>query len=305
MKKKRITMRNVSPFLFVLPCILLVILFHYVPLWGWSYAFFQFKPGYDLLDCKFVGLENFKNLFGNPIMVNNIMRVMRNTLTIQVFNYLLTPLPLLFAVLLSEVRSKKFQKVVQTVTTLPHFISWVIVYSLATSIFNTNGLINNVLTAIGMDPIPNLLHSKDASTIWITQVLLHTWKTLGWSAIVYFAGIAGIDQQLYESASIDGAGKWQRIWHITLPQMIPTYFVLLVMSIGQFLNQGIDQYMNFGNALNKEYIEVLDLYVYNIGIGSGLISYSVAVGVLKSIIAVVLFSSANWLSKKIRGVSVF
>ena len=300
---RRITSQNLKPFFFVLPGVLFIILFNYVPLWGWVYSFFQYKPGRALLDCKFVGLQNFRDLFGNPVLLRNIGRVMRNTFGIQLLNYLLTPLPMLFAVFLSEIRSKKFQKVVQTVTTLPHFISWVIMYSLASAIFNTNGLLNNVLTSFGMEPIKNILHSD--KHVWITQVLLDLWKNLGWSAIVYFAAIAGLDQELYEAASIDGAGKMQRIWYITLPQMIPTYFVLLVMNIGKFLNQGVDQFLNFGNALNKEYIEVLDLYVYNLGIGSGMISYSVAVGVLKSIVAVVLFASANWASKKIRGVSVF
>ncbi len=303
MKKKKTTMRNLKPFFYVLPGILFIILFKYVPLWGWSYAFFQYKPGRDLLDCQYVGFKNFTDLFGNAVMVRNVVRVLRNTFGIQGLTMLMSPLPMLFAIFLSEVRSKKFQKTVQTITTLPNFISWVIMYSLATTIFGSDGMINNILESMGMEPIKNILHSKD--NVWITQVLLAQWKSLGWSAIVYFAAIAGLDQELYEAASIDGAGKMQRIWYITLPQMIPTYFVLFVMSIGHFLDQGVDQYLNFGNALNKEYIEVLDLYVYNIGIGSGLISYSVAVGILKSLVAVVLFATANWASKKIRGTSVF
>ncbi len=141
--------------------------------------------------------------------------------------------------------------------------------------------------------------------MWLTQVLLQTWKSMGWNAIVYFATLAGIDQSMFEAAAIDGAGRMQRIWHITLPHMIPTYFVLLVIGIGNFLNTGIDQYMAFGNALNKEFIEVLDLYVYNLGIGSGQISFSVAVGIMKSVVALILFSGANFASKKIRGTSVF
>ncbi len=303
MKKKKATVRSLKPFFFVLPGILFVILFRYVPLWGWVYAFFQYKPGRALADCQFVGFKNFTDLFGNAVMVRNIVRVMRNTFGMQAIQYLMSPLPMLFAVFLSEVRSKKFQKTVQTVTTVPHFVSWVIIYSLATAVFSTNGLINNILISVGAEPIGNILHSKD--NVWITMQLLETWKGLGWSSIVYFSAIAGLDQELYEAASIDGAGKMQRIWYITLPQMIPTYFVLLVMNIGKFLNTGVDQYINFGNALNKEYIETLDLYVYNIGIGNGLISYSVAVGVLKSLVAVVLFASANYASKKIRGTSVF
>ena len=141
--------------------------------------------------------------------------------------------------------------------------------------------------------------------MWLIQVLFQQWKSLGWSAIIYFAAIAGIDQEIYEAAMVDGAGRWQKIWYITLPQLIPTYFVLLIMSIGNFLNTGIDQYLAFGNALNKQYIEVLDLYVYNLGIGSGQISFSVAVGMMKSFVALVLFAAANMASKKVRGISVF
>lgn len=290
-------------FLFIIPSIILVFVFKYQPLWGWVYAFFNYKPGKDLADCTFVGWDNFKNLFGSPVLRRNIVRVLRNTFGIQMLNYLFTPLPMLFAVLLSEIRSKKFQKLVQTVTTLPNFISWVIMFSLASAIFNSTGLLNSILQSLGMEPIANILQSN--KNVWLTQALLSLWKTLGWSAIVYFATIAGLDQQIFEAATIDGANRMQRIWHITLPQLIPTYFVLLVMSIGNFLNTGVDQYMAFGNALNKEYIEILDLYVYNLGIGSGMISYSVAVGMLKSVVALVLFSVANFASKKIRGTSVF
>lgn len=290
-------------FLFIIPCLVLVFIFKYLPLWGWTYAFFNYKPGLPLSECTFVGLMNFKNLFGTPVLRANIVRVLRNTFGIQLLHYLTTPLPMIFAVFLSEIRSKKFQKFVQTVTTLPNFISWVILYSLASSIFNSTGLLNSILISMGKEPVGNLLQSSD--NVWMTQTLLSLWKSLGWSSIVYFASIAGLDQEMYEAANLDGANRMQRIWHITLPQLIPTYFVLLVMGIGNFLSVGFDQYLVFSNALNKEYIEVLDLYVYNLGIGSGMISYSVAVGVLKSLVAVVLFSVANMASKKIRGTSVF
>lgn len=289
-------------FLYVLPGILLVFIFHYLPLWGWSFAFFQYKPGKSLLDCTFVGLQNFKDLFGNAVMRSNILRVLKNTFGIHFLGYLFMPLPMIFAVLLSEVRSKRFQKLVQTITTLPNFISWVIMFSLALSIFGSNGLLNNILSGLGLGTT-NVLNSD--KHVWLTQVLLQQWKSLGWSSIIYFSAIAGLDQELYEAAQVDGAGRWARIRYITIPQLVPTFFVLLIMSIGNFLNTGVDQYLAFGNALNKEYIEVLDLYVYNLGIGNGQISYSVAAGMLKSLVAIVLFASANTLSKKVRGTSVF
>lgn len=294
---------NYKLFLYVLPGLLLIFAFTYLPLWGWSYAFFQYKPGRDLLDCQFVGWKNFQDLFGNAVMRQNLLRVLKNTFGIHFLGYLFSPLPMLFAILLSEVRSRKFQKLVQTVTTLPNFISWVIMYSLALSIFGSTGLVNTVASSLGLDVTINVLNSSEH--VWLTQVLLQQWKGLGWSAIIYFAAIAGLDQELYEAAMVDGAGRWARIRYITIPQLIPTYFVLLIMSVGNFLNTGVDQYLAFGNALNKEHIEVLDLYVYNLGIGNGQISYSVAAGMMKSVVALVLFAFANFVSKKVRGTSVF
>jgi len=237
-------------------------------------------------------------------MRRNLLRVLKNTFGIHFLGYVFSPLPMFFAVFLNEMKSTKFQKVIQTVTTLPNFISWVIMFSLATTIFGTNGLVNNLLAQAGWTGgSVNILNSSEH--VWITQVLLQQWKNMGWSAIIYFAAIAGIDQELYEAAMVDGANRWQKIRYITLPQLIPTFFVLLIISIGNFLNTGIDQYLAFGNALNKESIEVLDLYVYNLGIGNGQISFSVAVGIMKSVVALVLFSVANIASKKVRGSSVF
>lgn len=289
-------------FLYVLPCLIFIFLFKYLPLWGWSYAFFQYKPGRDLFKCAFVGLQNFTALFGNAVMRNNLLRVLRNTFGIQILNYLLMPVPMLFAIFLSEIKSTKFQKAVQTLTTLPHFISWVIMFSLATSLFGNSGVVNAVLKNFGAEGI-NILTTDQH--VWLIQSLLALWKSLGWSAIIYFAAITGLDQEVYEAAMVDGASRWQKIRYITIPLLIPTFFVLLIMGIGNFLNSGIDQFLAFGNAMNKEYIEVLDLYVYNLGIGNGQISFSVAVGMMKSVVAVVLFALANFASKKVRGTSVF
>ena len=296
-------MERYKLFLYVLPCLIFIFIFKYLPLWGWSYAFFQYKPGRSLFSCKFVGWQNFTALFGNPVMRSNLLRVLRNTFGIQFLNYLLMPLPMLFAIFLSEIKNTKFQKAVQTLTTLPHFISWVIMFSLATSLFGGSGVINSVLSKMGVEQGLNILTTDQH--VWLIQALLNLWKSLGWNAIIYFAAITGIDRNVYEAAMVDGASRWQKIRYITIPLLIPTFFVLLIMSIGNFLNSGIDQFLAFGNAMNKEYIEVLDLYVYNLGIGNGQISFSVAVGMMKSIVAVVLFAIANFASKKIRGTSVF
>lgn len=292
-------------FWLAMPFIAFIFVFHYMPLWGWSFAFFQYKPGRSLLDCNYVGLTNFTKLFLQPVMRNRLFEVLRNTLGIQLISYLLMPLPMFFAVFLNEMRSKRFRKLVQTITTLPNFISWIIIYSLAYAMFSVDtGFVNNLLLSLGWIEKPiAFLNASDH--VWLTMNLYDLWKSLGWSAIVYLAAIAGIDHEVLEAAEVDGAGRMRRIWHIVLPQLIPTFFVLLIMSIGNFLNSGMEQYKVFSNAMNKPYIETLDLYVYNLGIGSGLISYSTAVGIMKSIVALILFAGANFLSKKVRGESMF
>ena len=161
-------------FLYVLPCLIFIFIFKYLPLWGWSYAFFQYKPGRDLFKCAFVGLQNFTALFGNAVMRNNLLRVLRNTFGIQILNYLLMPVPMLFAIFLSEIKSTKFQKAVQTLTTLPHFISWVIMFSLATSLFGNSGVVNAVLKNFGAEGI-NILTTDQH--VWLIQSLLALWKS--------------------------------------------------------------------------------------------------------------------------------
>lgn len=287
-------------FYFILPGLIYVFVFCYLPLWGWSYAFVEYKPGIGLLESKWVGLKNFLMLFSNGTLRKSIFQSLLNTLGIHFLGYLFMPLPMLFAIFLSELQSSKFRKVAQTVSTLPYFISWVIMYALATGLISSTGLINTLLLNLNLIEEPMNLLATDKH-VWLTQVLLQQWKTLGWSAIVYFAAIAGIDQELYEAAMMDGAGRMRRIWHITIPHLLPTFFVLFIISIGNMLSTGVDQYFVFSNAMNKKYIETFDLYIYNLGIGSGKISYGVAIGILKSAIALILFGSANFVSKKVRG----
>ncbi len=292
-------------FLMVLPCLLFIFVFSYLPLWGWAYSFFDYKPGRALLNCDFVGWKHFTRMFGNAVLRKQLIGVMRNTLAMAGIGMLCSPITPAFAIFMSEIGSRKYQKVVQTLTTLPHFISWTIMYSLVFFMLNVNtGFINNLLVSMGvLDQPVNFLMSQN--NVWLTMQGYGMWKGLGWGAIVYLAAITGIDQELYEAAMIDGAGRMQRIWHITVPGLIETYFVLLIMSFGNFLNTGMEQYYVFQNPMNKDYIQVLDLYVYNQGIGSGQISYSTAIGTMKSLVALILFGCANMLSKKVRGNSIF
>ena len=187
-KKKRSWFSGIQLFAYVFPGILFIFLFRYLPLWGWSFAFFRYKPGMALFQCPFVGMDNFTLLFLNPIMRGNLFRVLRNTFAIHMLGYLFSPLPMLFAVFLSELPSRRYQKIVQVVTTLPNFISWVILFSLAGSLFGSTGLINVLLENAQLPMRVNILSSD--RHVWLTQVILQQWKGMGWSAIIYFSALA-------------------------------------------------------------------------------------------------------------------
>lgn len=182
-------------------------------------------------------------------------------------------------------------------------MGWVIVYAVALAIFSTDGFVNSMITAItGTAADTNYLMSD--AHMWLKMLGWNLWKGVGWSAIIYISSISSIDQGLYEAAEVDGAGRFAKIWYITVPSLLPTFFVLLLMSIANILSNGMDQYLVFSNAMNAKSLEVLDLYVYNLGIGSGQIPMSTAIGMFKSVISVILLFSANAFSKKLRGESI-
>ena len=291
-------------FLMLLPVILLSFVFCYLPIWGWRFAFFDYTPGGNVGPENYVGFKWFSFLFNDPANRQNLVRVLRNTLVMSGLGIATSWLPIAFAVLLAEVRSRKFQRLVQTLTTIPNFISWVLVYAIALCIFSTDGFINSFLKNVMNVAGANTNYLQIADHTWLKMLLWGTWKGIGWSAIIYIAGIAGIDQQLYEAAKVDGANRFRCIWHITIPGLMPTYMVMLLMSIGGILSNGMEQYLVFSNAMNKDFIEVLDLYVYNIGIGQNQISLSTVVGVSKSLIGIVLLFTANGISRAVRGESI-
>lgn len=227
---------------------------------------------------------------------------MKNTFAMSGISLLTSWLPMIFAVFLSELRCVPFRKFVQTVTTIPNFISWVLVYSVAYCLFNSTGMMNTLLQTLGITTEP-ILFLQSSEHVWLTMWLWLTWKNLGWSAIMYIAAISGIDDEMYQAAKVDGASRMQMIWYITIPSLLPTYFVLLMLSIANFLNNGMEQYYVFQNAFNKEHIQVLDLYVYNTAMGSGSYSVSVAISMLKSVVSLILLFFANSMSKLIRGES--
>lgn len=290
-------------FIMILPFLVLNFLFAYFPLHGWIYAFYDYRAPLRLDQCEFVGFKWFTMLFSNPTQMSQLGQVMINTFAMSLLGIATSILPLIFAIFLSEIQTKWFRKTVQTLTTLPNFISWVLVYSVAFSLFSTTGMVNNVLETIGLISEPIKFLDSDTHT-WLKMILWNTWKSLGWNAIMYLAAITGIDPGLYEAAKIDGAGRFRLMYHITLPELLPTFFVLLMLSIANFLNNGMDQYFVFQNAFNRTHIQVLDLYVYNIGLTGGSFSLATAIGMMKSIVSVVLLTLVNLASKRVRGVSI-
>ena len=288
--------------LMFLPVLVLTFIFCYLPLYGWRFAFFDYQAGKEMTMDSFMGFEYFRQLFGEAAYRSDLVRVLRNTLVMSGLGIATSWLPIAFAILLAELRSSRMHRIVQTLTTIPNFISWVLVYSIALCIFSTEGFINSIGVSIFGDSYTRVNYLMGDSWIWVKMLLWGTWKGLGWSAIVYIAGIAGIDQQLYEAAKVDGANRWQCIRHITIPGLVPTYMVMLLMSVAGILSNGMEQYLVFENSTNTQTITVLDLYVYY-GIQSS-IEMSTIIGMFKSVIGVVLLFGANGISKAVRGESI-
>lgn len=303
MESKKKNKEGMKLFLLIVPFLILSFLFSYFPLHGWIYALYDYRAPLKLSQCEFVGLKWFKTLFSNPTQVSQLMTVMKNTFAMSLLGIATSFLPVLFAVFLNEIKCKWFKNLVQTFTTLPNFISWTLVYSVAFCLFSTTGMLNTVLQSIGLISEPlKILDSGEH--VWLSMLLWNTWKGLGWGAIMYLAAIAGIDQELYEAARVDGAGRWHLIKNITIPSLMPTYFVMLMLSVANFLNNGMDQYYVFQNAFNKQSIQVLDLYVYNIGMTGKSLSLATAIGVLKSAVSVTLLAIVNFVSKRTRGENI-
>ena len=301
--KKGYSKRGKQLFLLALPFLVLVFAFSYFPLQGWIYAFYDYKAPLKLFQTDFVGLKWFKLLFANKMQLQQLGQVMQNTFAMSTIGIATSFLPVLFAVFLNEIKCTRFRKLVQTLTTIPNFISWVLVYSIAFNLLSNTGLVNTLLQEWGItDGVINFLDS-DKHT-YLAMWLWGTWKGLGWGAIMYLAAIAGIDQELYEAAKVDGANRFKLMKHITIPELMPTFFVLLMLSVGNFINNGMDQYYVFQNAFNKEHIQVLDLYVYNIGMSGSSLSLATAISMMKSIVSVTLLIFVNFVSKKTRGQSI-
>lgn len=278
-----------------------MIIFNYIPMYGIIIAFKRYNIVKPISKAPWVGFQYFKEFLTDPEFYN----VIKNTLGISALKLLIGfPLPIIFALLLNELTSIKFKKAVQTISYLPHFLSWVVLGGILTTWLSDVGILNEILVKLNIikEPVNFLAEPK---YFWGIVVLSDIWKELGWSAIIYLAAIAGVDPEMYEAAIIDGAGRLQRIWYITLPAIKSTITILFILAVSGILNSNFDQILVLRNSLNASASDVIDIYVYRMGLQLGRYSYATAVGLVKSIIAFLLLLSANFVSKKLNDTSLF
>lgn len=294
LKKKlvRDIKKNKYKYLIILPVIIYLILFCYKPMYGIVIAFQRFRPNLGIAGSKWVGLNNFKRFFSDP----SFFRVLKNTFSISFLSIIFSfPMPIILALLLNEVKVSWFKRSVQTVTYMPHFISRVVMCGLVSSFCQTNGVFNDIIVFLGGERTNLLLNSKLFYPIYI---LSDIWQEVGWGSIIYLSAISGIDQEQYEAAKIDGANRIQQLLYITLPGLLPTISMMLVLRLGQVLTVGYEKILLLQNSLNSNVSTVISVFVYQKGLISGDYSYSTAVSLFNSVVNIVFLLVANKMSKK-------
>lgn len=287
--------------LMVLPGILWMLTFNYLPMGGIIIAFKKFKITKSISEAPWVGFKYFKEFFQD----SNFKDVMVNTLGISLLKLCIGfALPIIFALLLNELRGIGFKKVTQTISYLPHFLSWVVLGGIMTTWLSKEGVINDFLMMLHIlkEPVSFLGEPK---YFWGVALISDIWKELGWSAIIYLAAITGVDQQIYEAATVDGAGKLQKIFYVTLPSITGTIAIMLILQVSGLLNSNFDQILILKNQVNVARSQVIDTYVYQVGMTLGKYSYATAVGLFKSVIALMLLLIANKTCKKLLGRSLY
>lgn len=274
-------------YLLLLPGLVYFIVFKYLPMWGVVIAFEDFVPYSGVFGSKWVGIKWFSYFFKFP----SWRRYLENTLVLSLMNIVFYfPAPIILALLLNEMRSLKYKKAVQTALYVPHFISIVIVVSITYVIFGTSGIVYKATRAMLGTPIKYLTDPKVFRWMIIGQTI---WKETGWGTIIFLAALTGVDMQLYEAAMIDGAGRWKRLWHITLPSIRSTIVLLLVLRMGSVLDTGYEHLILMANSLNRSVSQTLDVFVYQQGLAGGQFSYATAIGLLKSVVSLILVVSSN------------
>jgi putative aldouronate transport system permease protein len=278
------------------PFVLWLFVFRYIPVWGWTIAFQHYRPGLKLSDQEWVGFENFKMLFQDE----SFYQVMRNTLVMSLINLTLGFMTAItLAILLNELRHIYFKRIVQTISYLPHFISWVVASSIIVTALSTDssGIVNLILLKLGIIHEP-ILWLAEGKYFWGILGISEVWKNLGWNTIIYLAAITSIDPAQYEAAEIDGASRLQRILYITLPGLKPIIVILLIINLGNILESGFEPQYLLGNGLTADYSDNLDIFVLKYGISMGNFSFATAAGVFKTVISIVLLFGANQIAKK-------
>jgi putative aldouronate transport system permease protein len=288
-------------FIMVIPSIVFVAVFSYVPIWGMLTAFFNYNPGLGIRGSPFVGLRYFREFLTH----SDFPLLMRNTLAISSLNIACgIIMPVSFAILINEFVFSRLKRLIQTVSYLPHFISYVVVANLAVTMLSPSGTLNTWLVENNFirEPIMFLTNPKG---FWFLVAGLNIWKEMGWAAIIYIASITNIDPQLYEAATVDGAGRAGRIWHITLPGIIPTVVVLTILAVPDLRNAGFDPSYLLGNPMVSDYSRVIDTHIYTVGIQQGRFALATAVGILRMGVGLILILSANAASRKVSEYSLF
>ena len=282
--------------LLLLPIIYLIV-FKYFPMWYVLIAFKKYSIVQSIWEMPWAKNHGFE-YFIKAFKSRDFIRALRNTIFLNLKDLIFGfPVPIMFALMLNELRLKRFKKAVQTITYMPHFLSWVIIYGLALQLFApSTGFVNLLFNKMGLDTVPFL---NDARTWVKTYIGLGIWQSFGWNSIIYLAAIAGISPELYEAASVDGAGRFQKMWHITLPGIKPTIVVLLIMALGNIIGSGFDRPFALQNKLVMENAEVIATYVYKAGIKGLQFSLTTAVGLFQSVINVFFLLGANFLSRKL------
>lgn len=283
----------------LLPLVYLIV-FHYVPMYGVLMAFKQYKISLGVWGSEWVGLKHFEQFFASP----SSMRVIKNTLQISIYSLIAGfPIPIILAVALNEVRSKRFKKTVQMVTYAPYFISSVIMVGLVLQFLDPHtGLINKIIEMFGGEAVNFMAKPEWFSSIYVWSGV---WQGTGYSAIIYLAALSGVDKSLEEAAQIDGASIFQRVWYVSLPTIRPTIIILLIMAIGSVMNVGFEKILLMQNEINKSSAEVIQTYVYKVGLVNMNYSFSTAVGLFNSVISLIMLSSANFIAKKLNDTSLW
>lgn len=281
-------------YLMSIPFVAWVFLFNYIPIWGWTMAFQRYRPGKSFMKQEWVGLDNFRELFHDE----RFYMALKNTLAMSFMGLFAGfTIPILFALLLNELHRQMFKRIVQTVSYLPHFVSWVVVAGIINKMMSIDGGINGLLMNLHIIAEPIQFLAK-ADWFWGIVTASDVWKETGWNSIIYLAAMTGIDPELYEAARVDGAARIRQMWHITLPGIRTTIIILLIMSIGNLINIGFEKQFLLSNPIVADKAETLDLYALNYGLQLGRYSFGTAINIFNSVVAVILLFTANTIFKR-------